>query len=81
MSPPLATQQRLQTCGCNEATVALLLNCGVLSLVAWSHWDAITRAPVLSSGIAIACSGLAIAAGKAVGKLRGNRLRAAKDAP
>ncbi len=63
----------LRTCGCDEATLALLLNFGVLSFVGWSQWEAISGAPVLATVIGIGCSCLAVAVGKTVGRLRGRR--------
>ena len=65
--------RRLRPCGCDEGTAALLLMWGVLSMVAWLHWGMVSGAPVISAVIAIGCSGLAIAAGKAFGKWRGRR--------
>jgi hypothetical protein len=63
----------LQSCGCGEATAALLINVGALLVVAYTYWNTVKGAPFPSIAIGLGCSVLSIAIGKAVGKLRGRR--------
>ena len=63
----------LQTCGCGEATAALLITMGAFLGVAYVFWNTVKGALFLSLVIGLGCSALSIAIGKAFGKLRGRR--------
>jgi hypothetical protein len=69
--------RRLRTCGCDEATAAIIINIGLLSAVAWWRWDLISAAPLLSTVVGIGCCCLAVAGGKQFGRSRGRRRLAA----
>ena len=62
-----------RTCGCDEGTAALLLAALALCFAAWSQWDLVSNSPTVSASIALGCLLSAIAAGKALGRLRGRR--------
>ena len=63
----------LRTCGCSEATAALLVNLGVLATFGYGFWNVVKSMPFLAIAIGLVCSILSIAAGKAFGKWRGRR--------
>lgn len=63
----------LHTCGCGEATAALLIALGALSIVACASWNTVTASPLLASVIGLGCSALSIAVGKVFGQRRGRR--------
>lgn len=63
----------LQTCGCGEATAALLIGMGALLVVASSFWNTVKGALFPSIAIGLGWLVLSIAIGKAFGKLRGRR--------
>ena len=65
--------QRLRSCGCDEATAAFLLNLGALAAFAWWRWPTVVGAPWLCAGIGIVWCCLAIGVGKAFGRWRGRR--------
>lgn len=63
----------LHTCGCGEATAALLIVISAFLAVAYAFWNTVKGAPFLSIAIGLGCSVLSIAIGKAFGKCRGWR--------
>jgi hypothetical protein len=63
----------LHTCGCSEATAALLITMGLISIYIWFNWGVVKSAPFFSFALGIAVCATSIAAGKAFGKFRARR--------
>ena|SRR5947208_12056438 len=70
-----------KTCGCGEATAALLIVMAALLVGGYVFWNTLKGAPLLSIAIGLGCSVLSIAIGKAFGKWRGRRRLATSVRP
>ena len=62
-----------KTCGCGEATAALLIVMAALLVGAYVFWNAVKGVPFVSIAIGLGCFLSSIATGKAFGKWRGRR--------
>jgi hypothetical protein len=62
-----------KTCGCGEATAALLMVMAALLVGVYVFWNTVKGSPFLSIAIGLGCFISSIAIGKAFGKWRGRR--------